>query len=435
MKDLRKSILPTLLLSLISAFANANQYVSKDELSAVNDEVITLRRHFHQYPELSNREYKTAEYIANYLRDLGLEVTTGVAHNGVVGILKGRAPGPVVALRADMDALPVTEKTGLPYASKQTTTLFNGTEVGVMHACGHDAHMAILLGVAKILSEKTDSFSGAIKFIFQPAEEGLPPGEDGGARMMVKEGVFDKPYAPDAIFGLHVWPFPPGKVYYRSGGAMAAVDTFYLDVKGVQTHGSAPWGGVDPIYAAAQIATAIQGIPSRRLDITKSPSVITVGTIQGGVRPNIISDKVSMTGTIRTFDTEVRQSLLEKLRETVTLTAASSGAEAELNVVSATPVTFNAPSLVNTMLPILTTELGENKLETAPIIMAGEDFSYYQQEIPGFFVMLGTGADNQPLYANAPNHSPEFLVNEKALITGVEALSTLALGFLENNAK
>lgn len=397
----------------------------------VEAEVIELRHHFHQNPELSNREFETAKTIAAFLTDLGLEVQTGVAHTGVVAILKGGKPGPVVALRSDIDALPVTEITGLPYASTKRTT-YLGRDVGVMHACGHDAHISMLLGAAKVLTGMRDQIPGTVKFIFQPAEEGAPKGEEGGAELMIKEGVLDGDYAPEAIFGLHVWPGEAGSIIYRPRGAMAASDTFYITVDGKQTHGSSPWLGVDPVVTSAQILSAIQTIPSRQLDITAAPSVITVGTIHGGVRHNIIPEVVEMSGTIRTFDKDVRKSLLAKLEKTVKHIAESAGAEATFELQPNTPVTYNNVELTNRMLPSLEKAAGKENVSLNPVIMAAEDFAYYGEKIPAFFFMLGVGQDGVALEDMPSNHRPDFFVNDRALKTGVRAMATLAVDYLSS---
>ncbi|MFA3791170.1 amidohydrolase [Aliiglaciecola sp. SL4] len=423
-----------LMLALVlssQAFSADLETLIAQKSDEIESEVIKLRRHFHENPELSNREIGTAKTVAAYLTDLGMEVETGIAYTGVVGILKGAKPGKVVALRADMDALPVTEKTGLSFASTQRTQ-YNAKEVGVMHACGHDAHMAILLGTAKVLASMQEQIPGTIKFIFQPAEEGAPPEEGGGAAMMIEEGVLAGQYAPEAIFGLHVWPYKSGDILYRPKGAMAAVDTFFVEVTGKQTHGSSPWLGVDPIVAASQIVTAIQTIPSRQLDITAAPSVITVGTIEGGLRHNIISEKVSMSGTIRTFDKEVRKELLKRLKSTVETAASLTGAKAEFKVISATLVTYNDEALTAQMLPTIKKVVGEEHVRHNAVIMAGEDFSYFQDKIPGLYFMLGIGADGVPEEDMKTNHSPDFYVNEKALKTGVKVMSSLAMDYLNS---
>lgn len=397
---------------------------------AVESKVISWRRDIHQHPELSNRETRTGALVAAHLKALKFdEVKTNVARTGVVGILKGGKPGPVVALRADMDALPVTEQVDLPFASKVKTP-YNGAEVGVMHACGHDAHTAILMGVAEVLASMRKDIPGTVMFIFQPAEEGPPAGEEGGAPLMLKEGLFAGAQKPSAVFGLHVWPMEAGTLSYRPKEAMAAIDDLKIVVRGRQTHGSAPWQGIDPIPVASQIVMAIQTIPSRQLDITKSPSVITIGKITGGVRGNIIPDEVEMVGTIRTFDPGVREELLKRLDRTVTEVAASAGATAESIHHSLAPAVFNDPALTAATLPALTRAAGEGKVREVPLIMGSEDFAFYQKEVPGFFFFLGVNKDGVKPGEAAPNHSPKFFVNEAALPVGVKALSFAALDFL-----
>ncbi len=418
---------------LFSVAASAQDFQAdiNKHSDAVESEVIELRHHFHQNPELSNREFETSKKIAEFLTELGLEVQTGVAHTGVVAVLKGGKPGPVVALRSDIDALPVTEITGLPYASTKRTT-YLGRDVGVMHACGHDAHISILMGAAKVLTSMRDEIPGTVKFIFQPAEEGAPKGEEGGAELMIKEGVLDGEYAPEAIFGLHVWPGEAGSIIYRPRGAMAASDTFYITVDGKQTHGSSPWLGVDPVVTSAQILSAIQTIPSRQLDITAAPSVITVGTIHGGVRHNIIPEIVEMSGTIRTFDKDVRKSLLAKLENTVKHIAESAGAEATFELQPNTPVTYNNVELTNQMVPSLEKAAGKDMVSLNPVIMAAEDFAYYGEKIPAFFFMLGVGQDGVALEDMPSNHRPDFFVNDRALKTGVRAMATMAVDYLSS---
>ncbi|MBV1901828.1 MAG: amidohydrolase [Kordiimonadaceae bacterium] len=388
------------------------------------------RHDFHEHPELPNREFRTAAIIAGHLRKLGFDkVITGVAHTGVVGVLKGHGDGPVVALRADMDALPVAEKTGLPFASTAKATYY-GREVGVMHACGHDAHVAILMGAASVLSEMRAHIKGTVLFVFQPAEEGPPEGEEGGARLMIKEGLLSNYGTVDAIFGLHVWPTPAGQILYRAGGAMAAADGLNITVKGKQTHGSSPWRGIDPILVSAQIMTAIQAIPSRSLDITKAPSVISIGSIHGGVRGNIIPGEVKMEGTIRTFDPDVRQELLARLETSVKNIAEASGAVAEVEIIEYAPTTYNDPALTKQMVPSLVRALGAENVAEGPLVMASEDFSFYQREIPGLFVFLGVNKKGVSALDAAPNHSPYFHVNDAALSAGIKALSVMAVDYL-----
>ena len=407
----------------------------KDRTASVNDSVIEWRHHLHANPELGNREFKTSAYIAEHLQALGFDsVETGVAHTGVVGILKGGKPGKVVALRADMDGLPVTEKTGLPFASTVTTE-WRGRETGVMHACGHDAHMAILMGVAEVLAGMRDQIPGTVKFIFQPAEEGAPPGEEGGADLMIKEGVLGGEHTPGAIFGLHVFPAPAGTIMYKSEGMLAASDGLYIKIKGVQTHGSMPWGGVDPIVAAAQVVTALQQVVSRQIDISHAPAVVTVGSINGGNRGNIIPEEVEMTGTIRTFDPHMRDDVHARIKTVAQLAAQAAGAEAEVEIRHGYPVTFNDPALTAQMRPVLDrVSLGEEEIVTKPI-MGAEDFSYFANEIPGLFIGLGVAKDGAGPTDSAPNHSPYFYVNDKAMPVGVEALSSLALSWLTDAAR
>ncbi|MFI2813019.1 amidohydrolase [Microbulbifer sp. YPW16] len=411
-----------------AAAADPEQLLQKTE-----DKVIEWRRHIHQNPELGNREVETASYIEKHLEQLGLEVETGIAHTGVVGLLKGGKPGPTVALRADMDALPVTEQVDLPFASKATTT-FNGEEVGVMHACGHDTHVAMLMGAAEVLAGMRDELQGNVLFVFQPAEEGAPEGEEGGAELMLKEGLFKK-YKPDVAFGQHVTSnLPTGVIGYRSGPLMASSDKFRIMVKGRQTHGSRPWGGVDPITTAAQIVMGTQTIVSRQIDITKEPAVVSFGKIDGGVRNNIIPDNVELVGTIRNFDMDNRQRIFERLPITAENIARSAGAEADVTIYEGYPVTVNNPDLTKAALPTLREAAGEKKVIEIPKITGAEDFSFFANEVPGFYYFLGvTPAGQDP--AQAPsNHSPRFFVDEAALQVGTEALTRLALDYMEQHS-
>ncbi|WP_417358442.1 amidohydrolase [Gallaecimonas pentaromativorans] len=396
-------------------------------------QVIDWRRDIHTHPELSNSEVRTSKLVADELKALGLEVRTGIAHHGVVGILKGGQPGPVVALRADMDALPVKEQTGLPFASKVTAT-FNGEQVGVMHACGHDAHTAILLGVAKALSSIRAQIPGTVMFVFQPAEEGAPPGEEGGAALMLKEGVFNNP-KPDAIFGLHVWPMEAGKIYVRPEGTMAASDRFEVHIKGKQTHGSSPWRGVDPITVTGSMIEALELIPSRQVDVTQAPAVISIGQVKSGIRFNIIPDDATLVGTIRTFDEGMRQDIINKMQRTVTHVAQATGATATLSVKSGAAVTWNDAKLTDWAAPTLAWAAGKEGVGTIKPITGAEDFSYFQQKVPGVFFFLGVAPDGVPLDQVAANHSPHFIVNEKGLENGVRALSGLALDYLQSHQK
>lgn len=402
-----------------------------EAIVAVTPKVIAWRRDIHQHPELSNREFRTAKLVAAHLRHLGLEVTTGVAHTGVIGILKGAHPGPVIALRADMDALPVTEEVDVPFASK-VRAQFNAQDVGVMHACGHDAHTAMLMGAAEVLSGMRSQLAGTVKFIFQPAEEGPPQGERGGAALMIEEGVLDGPHPPSAIFGLHVWPGEVGTISYRPRGQMAAADSLTIVVKGMQTHGAQPWHGVDPIVVSAQIVTALQTIPSRQLNITTAPAVITIGSIHGGVRGNIVPDRVEMKGTIRTFDPEMRADVVERIRRTTLKTAESAGATAEVQIDAYAPVTFNDPALTAQLTPALQRAAGVDKVHDMSLVMGSEDFSHYMGVIPGLYAFLGVNRSGVSPGEAAENHSPHFFVNEDALSVGVRALTFVTLDYLRD---
>ena len=356
--------------------------------AALESKVIAWRRDFHQHPELSIREIRTADVVAGHLRALGLAVQTGVAHTGVVGLLDSGQPGPVIALRADMDALPVAEQVDLPFASKERTT-FNGQEVGVMHACGHDCHVAVLMGVAELLAGMKTQLQGRIKFIFQPAEEGPPPGEEGGAALMIKQGVLENP-KPDVIFGLHVFAgVEAGTIAYRPGPAMASSDRISITVNGRQTHGALPWRGVDPIVISSQIVLGLQTIISRQVDVTLEPAVVTIGAIKGGVRDNIIPDSVEMLGTVRTFNEEMRADIHVRIRNTVELIAKSAGASAQVHFDNAYPVTVNDIALTERMVPTLERVAGKEQVFVGQKIMGCEDFSYYQQKVPGFFYFIG----------------------------------------------
>ena len=395
---------------------------------AVASKVLAWRRDLHEHPELGNREFRTAGVIAEHLRSLGMEVRTEVGHTGVVGVLVGGRPGPVVALRADMDALPVTEMVDLPFASKVRTE-YNGQEVGVMHACGHDNHMAILMGAAEVLAGMRDRLPGTVKFIFQPAEEGAPAGEAGGADLMILEGALESP-RPDAIFGLHVWPTRTGFIGYRAGGAMASVQTLRINVKGRQTHGAMPWGGVDPIVTSAQIILGLQTVISRQSNLTTAPAVVTIGQINGGIRSNIIPDSVVMVGTVRTLDEGMRERIGEGIRRTAEGIAESAGASAEVFLTRPVPVTYNDPDLTRRMVSTLERVAGPGMAAEVPPITGSEDFSYYQQEIPGLFFFLGVVPDSVPPEKIAPNHSPYFFADEAALPVGVRALANLVVDYL-----
>ncbi len=398
--------------------------------------VIEWRRDFHKNPELGNREFRTSKIIAAHLEALGYQVTTGVARTGVVGVLRGgKAPatgGPVVALRADMDALPVVEQGDLPFKSTVTTE-WNGAQVGVMHACGHDNHMAILLGAATVLARMKDELPGTVKLIFQPAEEGPPAGElPAGAQLMTQEGVLENPKV-DAVFGLHVFPFPAGQIVYRSGPLMASGDFFTLTIKGKQTHGAVPWGGVDPIVIGAQIVSAFQTIVSRSVNITEAPAVVTVGRFSGGVRANIIPETVVIEGTVRAFDENVRKDIHRRMRDIATMYAQASGATAELELGLGYPVTRNDPALTERMLPTLRRAAGADEVREGPLTGTAEDFAYYQQKVPGLFFFLGVTPRDQDHTKAPQNHSPLFFADESALPVGVRAMSSLAVDFLRGS--
>ena len=400
--------------------------------TSVDEAVRDWRRDIHAHPELGNREFRTAELVAKHLRAIGLEdVRTGVAHTGVTGILRGGKPGRRLALRADMDALPVTEESDLPFASTVTTE-YRGQQTGVMHACGHDTHTAILMGVAQALSAHRDELAGEILFVFQPAEEGAPEGEEGGAPLMLKEGLFTD-FKPEAIFGLHVHAsLNAGEIGYRSGPFMAAADFFSITVHGRQTHGSRPWNGVDPVAISAELIGSAQQIVSREINISKLPVVVSFGAINGGIRHNIIPDDVEMIGTIRTFDEDMRADVHQRLKRIAEHTAAAHGATVsyEIPLPGANPVTVNDPGLMAAMLPALEASVAPGKLKAIDRTMGGEDFSHYALEVPGLFIFVGsTPPDIDP--KNAPsNHSPKFFVDEDALKVGVRAMLNLTQHFL-----
>lgn len=402
--------------------------------AALEAQVIAWRRDLHQHPELGNREFRTAGIVAEHLRALGLdEVRTGVAHTGVVGLLKGALPGPVVALRADMDGLPVTEESDLPFASKARGQ-WNGEEVGVMHACGHDCHVAILMGVAQLLAGLRGQLRGSVKFIFQPAEEMPPAGEDGGAKMMVAEGALEKP-VPQAIFGLHVSSRQNvGTVGYRPGPAMASSDYMKITVHGSQTHGAAPWLGVDPIVTAAQVVMGLQTVVSRNIDITEEPAVVSLGIIRGGVRENIIPDSVEMRGTIRTFNEAMRDDIHERVTTLAESISRGSRAGCTVCITKNYPVTINDPALTEAMLPTLRRVAGADGLRLVPKVTGSEDFSFFQRVVPGLFVFLGVTAPGVDPKKAAPNHSPRFRVDESGLLLGVRTLAHLSCDYLESQA-
>jgi amidohydrolase len=437
MKRTVRAVLAAILMGGLATVAAADSdldalHRSIDKLAdQVEPHVIANRRYIHQHPELSNRETETAAYIAEHLRALGLEVRTGIAKTGVVAVLRGGKPGPVVALRSELDALPVTEEVDLSFKSTVRST-FDGKEVGVMHACGHDAHMGILLGVAEIFSLLKAQLHGSVKFIFQPAEEGAPSGEEGGASLMVKEGVLSDDPRPEVIFGLHAWTtFEAGQIAWRAGGIMAGADDLKIVVRGRSTHGAMPWNGVDPIVIASQIVLGLQTIASRQVNVTKAPVIVTIGKIDGGVRSNIIPDAVTMLGTVRTLDPQMHGDVLERVRRTAEGIAAASGATAEVTIGAdvADPVTYNEPALMARMLPTLARVAGSGGLvETTPFTPS-EDFSIYQQHIPGIFFFLGVRKPGATMEEYAPNHSPRFRIDESGLKLGVRALANLTVDY------
>lgn len=392
-----------------------------DELAAaITGQVVEWRRDIHANPELGMQEFRTAALVADHLRSLDIEVRTGVGGTGVVGVLRGGRSGPTVALRADMDGLPVTELADVPFASKVRAE-WQGREVGVMHACGHDNHVAILMGVASILSQMREELPGNVVFLFQPAEEG-----PGGAEPMLADGAFDDP-RPDAVFGLHVFPAPVGTIMYREGGMLASSDGLRIVVRGTQTHGAMPWGGVDPIVTSAQIINGLQTVVSRQVDLTDSPAIVTIGQIEGGNRGNIIPDTVLMIGTIRTLNPDTRTLVHERVRRLAESVAAANGAEADVQISLGYPVTVNDPSLTRRMVPSLERVAGQG-VAIMPPATGAEDFSYFANEVPGMFIGLGVGSDDLRLVH--PNHSPYFYADERALPIGVRAMASLAVDFL-----
>lgn len=423
-----KKIVTILLLAFLGFSAEAQLDTSiLNDITAIEGKVIDWRHHFHQNPELSNREFKTAKKIAEHLKSLGMEVKEGVAITGVIGVLKGKNPGKVVALRADIDALPVTERNDLPFKSTVTDT-FLDKETGVMHACGHDTHTAILMGVAEVLSQHKDKINGTVKFIFQPAEEGPPPGEEGGAKLMIKEGALNNPKV-DAIFGLHINSGTPvGTIKYKSGGTMAAVERFVVTVNGKQTHGSAPWGGVDPIYISAKIIDGFQSIISRESNITQEPAIITVGKITSGVRFNIIPESAEMIGTVRTLDPDMRTHIIRRMNEMAADIAKAYGGSATISWQNNTVVTYNDPALTAQMLPSLERMAGKENVQTMKATTGGEDFSYFQEVVPGFYFFLGgmTPGNKQAF----PHHTPDFQIDDNGLLLGVKSMTAVALDYL-----
>jgi amidohydrolase len=404
------------------------------QIKDIEPKLIQWRREFHQSPELSNQEFKTGKRIAEFLKSLGLEVQYPVARTGVVGILKGSKAGPVIALRADMDGLPITERNSLPFASKEKV-VFNGAETGVMHACGHDGHMSILMAVAEILSKNKSELKGTVKFFFQPAEEGVNNGEANGAELMVKEGVMDNPKV-DAVFGLHVQSLiASGQIAYRAESLMAAVDAVNIKVTGVGAHGATPWDAVDPIVVSSQIVIGLQTIVSRQTELPKAAAVITIGSLHGGVRRNIIPEEVNMEGTIRTFDKEMQKRVHEKIKLTATRIAEASGAKAEVTIIEGYPVTYNDPQLTQMMTPSLVKAAGADKVKLIQPVTMAEDFSYFGQKAPGLFVFLGVNPGDMNLTKQPVHHTADFMLDEKALITGVKTLVTLTVDYMNMSKK
>ncbi len=426
-----KKIIALLLLCFLagnSIFA----FTITDEISASADkilpQVIEWRRHLHKYPELGNREFKTAAYIEQKLRSLGLEVRTKIAKTGVVAILKGGQPGPVIGLRADIDGLPVTERRDIPYKSNETAE-YSGQKVGVMHACGHDTHVAMLLGTAEVLTKMKAKIKGTVVFIFQPAEEGPPAGEEGGAALMVKEGVMDNPKI-DAIFGIHINSATEiGKIKYKSGSVMAAADWFTIKVKGKQTHGSQPWSGIDPIVTASSIIQGLQTIVSRQSELTKAPVVITVGKINSGVRENIIPEELTMAGTIRTLDDTMQKDVHRRIKMTAMKIAESFGATAEVTIDTKTLVTYNTPELVKQTLPSLQKAIGTENVEETEWTTGAEDFSYYRLKAPAFFFFIGGMAKGMNPKDAFPHHTPDFFIDDSRLDVGIKAFANLVFDF------
>ena len=425
-----KKILTTIILFSGISFGQTLTEQLENDIDGLMTKVVEWRHHFHEYPELSNREFKTSQYIKDVLENLGLEVQSDIAYTGLVAMIRGSQPGPLIALRADIDGLPVTEELGLPFSSKERTT-YQGNEVGVMHACGHDAHIAILLGVAEYLVKNTDKLKGDIMLIFQPAEEGAPEGEEGGAYLMLKEGIFDLE-KPDAIFGLHVTNGPHGNIFLKPGPAMASAEAFRITIEGKQTHGSRPWAGVDPIVAAFNIGTTMQTIVSRRLNILDSQAVVSIGMVKGGTRNNIIPQRVVLEGTIRTFEKSYLDQIHEEIKTIATNVAEAHNASAkvELAVYGNYPVTFNDLDLSTQLEPSLI-KASDGKYMRMRVPRTGaEDFSFFAQEVPGLYFFLGVNPENQE--SSYTNHSPRFYIDDDALDTGVRAFIQLVEDYSEN---
>jgi amidohydrolase len=403
----------------------------ESEIKAVDSKVITWRRDFHQNPELSNREVRTSRIVAEHLKKLGLEVESGIAKTGVVALLRTGKPGPTIALRADMDALPVVERTDVSFRSVAKSS-YRGEEVGVMHACGHDSHTAVLMGVAEVLVKRKADLRGNVLFVFQPAEEGAPPGEVGGASEMLKAGIFDK-YKPEVAFGLHVWAtLNTGTIGYRSGPLMADSNAWRIVVKGRQTHGSRPWNGVDPILVAAQIVTGLQGIIARQVDITEQPAVVSVGIIKAGVRNNIIPDSAEMIGTMRTFTPDQKARIVASMKQIAEKTAEASGATAQFELDKySNPVVDNNPELTEKVLPSIERIVGKENVKRVPLVTGSEDFAYFAQKVPSFFYFVGVTPKGKSTLTAPSNHSPEFYLDEEAIPIAVRTLTAVATDYLK----
>jgi amidohydrolase len=428
MKKIKYCVTLALFFSIVKGFAQDMSPVIAAKAIAIQSKLVEWRRHLHQNPELSNREFKTAAYIIEHLQNLGLEIQSGVAKTGVVAILRGGKPGPVIALRADMDALPVKERVKLPFASTDSAE-YLGQKVPVMHACGHDAHVAMLLGVAEVLSSMKKDIAGTIKFIFQPAEEGAPGDEEGGAALMIKQGVMDNPKV-DVVFGMHIesW-IPAGDIQYKPGAFMASADWFTIKVKGKSAHGAQPWLSVDPIAISAQIVEGLQNIVSRQMDLTKAPVVITVGKIHGGLRNNIIPEECVMDGTIRTLDSKMQEDVHKRIKQTAEKIAEASNGTAEISFDTRTLVTYNDPSLVEKMIPSLQTAAGKNNVRPMEWVTSAEDFSYYGTKAPAFFFYFGgMPRGNDPKLA-PPHHTPDFVIDDSYLYVGVKTFCQLVFDY------
>lgn len=411
--------------------ASSAQNISKiidAKAQAIQAKLVEWRRHLHEHPELGNREFNTAAYITEHLKKLGLEIQTGVAKTGVVAILKGGKPGPCIGLRADMDALPVKERVNVPYASKDSS-VFLGEKVPVMHACGHDAHVAMLMGTAEVLASMKKDIAGTVKFIFQPAEEGPPGNEEGGAALMVKEGVMENPKV-DVVFGMHIesW-IPAGDIQYKPGAFMASTDAFTVKVKGKQTHGSQPWLGVDPVAVSANIIEAFQQIVSRQMDIVKAPVVLTVAKINGGVRFNIIPEEVNMEGTLRTLDAKMLEEVHQRMKFTAAKIAEASGATAEVTFYERTLVNYNNPELTEKMIPSLITAAGKENVRPMNWVTGGEDFSYFGTKAPSFFFYFGGMNRSMDAKDAPPHHTPDFMIDDSRLFTGVKAFCQMVIDY------